>query len=1014
MPANAILPFWLAWPTLAFILLVPGFLTLNLVLAFGKSKSALSVGERVFWTLVLGLFEAGWLALTLAELGIYSIGALVAILAGWSLVVGVWLGRKGYRAGWWRAQFSRPGFGRERLDGWLLAGLLLGTTGLFYLAPHETIIGAQDSGVYYNTGANIARTGAILIDDPLLQTVGAAAAEEQLGPRVLPQVLQGVAKQEGRYLFAKHLRLPAFFVRDNDEGLQTGEVVPQFFHLYPAALAIGYSLFGPHGALGVTPLLGILAVFAVYLTARRLFPTRRQRWIAPLAAAFLALNGIQVWFARQSLWEMLGQFLLFTGIYAFCLLARPVPLAQETDDKQPTEAGSGLVLLGGLGVGAAFGLICLAHAQFPFLVWAIAPYLVWMRLTRRWNAGHWWLLVTFGILLLHAILHIRVFSLAYFEGIYHHKIVDYRWHLNIIIPPLAIGFLGLVVLDAMPRRLLAFEGWVARRWGWVSLGLAFLTLTYLVYNYFIRVFDISTDGQGNYPPKFWTLSSYIGAPTTEGPERSLVRLGWYFSPLGMLLIFFGMTWLIARRLNGRTAFFLALLAGITVVFLDTNYTQEHYIYSLRRYVVATVPAFSLIMAYALGEALPDLLGWVGRWRIWQQFNRRVAYAQSAGGAVNNIAFAIAPPLAPEIIEPVLSAPTTTTLEKGRRWGNWLGLGLASILILFLFWTGRTIFTLSEYGPGDGQPGLVAQMDELASRFGPKDVVLMVGDRDLDGKFATPLTYAYGIPSFVLVYAVKNDEVAALMERWEAQGYHIKAMLGPNGGRFSPPGYELKLEGEVKFPLRQLEDLRTQKPYNIQMNSISYALYDVYKPSSAANFAVSAGIGRPEAPGGWNLKIGQSDYASLVTGFYEAEKDSGPNGANYRWVELSGVLRVPCLPEGSGGKLSVTLGAGTRPASKANPPVKVAIGNYRFGDETGKRVVLGTVQLKTEAQTFSFDLPAGAAPLSCAKSETGGATNSLIVWLEGDNNKLFIPANLGISFDIRQLNFKVYGLNLTSK
>ena len=44
---------------------------------------------------------------------------------------------------------------------------------------------------------------------------------------------------------------------------------------------------------------------------------------------------------------------------------------------------------------------------------------------------------------------------------------------------------------------------------------------------------------------------------------------------------------------------MAILAGITVFFIDTNYTQEHYIYSLRRFAVVTVPGFSIALAYVL-------------------------------------------------------------------------------------------------------------------------------------------------------------------------------------------------------------------------------------------------------------------------------------------------------------------------------------------------------------------------------------------------------------------------------
>ncbi len=1017
MPAT--LPLWLALPALAFMLILPGFLTFQLVLSTRYTKtpqphSLLTASEQVFWTLALGVFEAGWLALLLAEWGQFSIGLEILILAAWSLAAGGWLWQRGYRQNWWKTRLAamQPRWGKEFLQGWILTGLIAGSSVLFFLAPHETIIGGQDSGVYFNTGANIALTGQIISTDSLVPVINQVAQNPKVGSVVTSQFLAGVAKKEDRFLFVRSYRLPGFFILNNLQGLETGEVVPSFFHLYPSYLALGFGLAGSRGITLVMPLLGVMAVFALYLVALRLFPTRKQRWIAPFAAIFAALNAIQVWFARQTLWEMLGAFLIFSGIYAFLLMLRPLKLADvENEQGQYTEVPPDPVLarLGALGLGIAFGLICLAHAQFPFLVWPLAPYLLWMRLTRRWKAHHWWLLLSFGGLALHAVIHIRLFSLGYFEGIYHNIIVFYQQIIALIIGAGAVGLFLLILIDAMPERVRAVEGWLKRQWKLISGGLALLTLVYLIYNYFIRVYGISTDGQGNLPTTYWSLSSYIGAPATEGPERTLVRLGWYFSPPGMLLIFAGLTWLLWRRLNSRTALFMAILAGITVFFIDTNYTQEHYIYSLRRFAVVTVPGFSIAIAYVLFDLLPGLPSLLGRLRLPRGKTRRIAGATNEGSG-HYIAFAIVQPQ-----EPLTDgqAGSLQTAAAPKRWGQLIGVLLAAFLIIFMFWTGRTIFTLAEYGSGDGQPGLIAEMDSLAAHFGPKDILLFAGSRDIDGKIAAPLNYIYGHPSFVLTEALKNDEIAAVLDRWVAQGYHLKALLGPNGGRFYPPGYDLKFESNVTLQLRQLEDLPNQKPYNIQLNSLSYAIYDLQKTGQVASFTESAGSDKPDTAAGWSLKTGQNDYAALVQSFYETEKD--PDGTLYRWTEGTGVLRIPCMiPEGAGGKLMLNLAGGKRPPALPEASVSVFVSNYRYSNDTKLWQSLGTLQLKETAQTFSLDLPAGAAGLSCAKAETGGTVNSLFLWLVPGPTTPFIPANFGSSSDFRQLSLKLYGLNISTK
>ena len=1053
----SVLPLWLALPALAFLLLVPGFLTLNLVLSFGKTdtgptEAGLKPAEKLFWTLTLSLFWAGWLSLLLAEFALFSIWLLLALLLVWSGATGSWLWRRGYQAEWWRGRLHGPDWKRVGLDGWLLVVILVGATGLFYLAPHETLAGSQDSGVYYATGANIARTGAILNYDPLLEAVWQVSQNPQVGPKVVPQVLQGPAKQENRALFSRHLRLPGFFVPNNEDGLAAGQVVPQGFHLYPSYLALGYALFGVRGESLVTPLLGVMAVFAVYLACYRLFPARRQRWIAPVATGLLALNAIQIWFSRESLWEGLGEFLVFVAVYSFTLIQRSEgvgdrgsgvrgqkgsgvggqgsegvggrgleagdreleqSLSSETpaDPRSLTPDPRSPSLLGGLGVGLAMGLICLAHSQFPFLVWVLGPYLLWMRLTRRWGLPQWLMLVAFGLLFFQAVLHIRLFSLAYFEYIYHNIIIEARYRLNWYIPVVTVGLFALIVIDGMPNRVRAFEGWVRRHWRWPTAALALLSLFYTFYSYFVLVSHISVDQHSQYPTRYWSLSSYIGAPTTEGSERNLLRLGWYFSPVGMILVFVGLAWLLWRQLDARTGFLLALMAGITLVFLDTNYTQENYIYSLRRYVVVTVPAFSIFMAYALFEALPDVVGLLtGLLRR----RRRLAYVQTASdGGPTGMAFAMLPILKTEPpVPPPNQESHPATAPKTPAWTLALSMALTGGLVLFMVWTGRTVFTLSEYGSGDGQPGLIAQFDELAGRFGPKDVLLWAGDRDPDGKVATPLTYVYGHPGFGLTNAVKNDEVAALISQWENQGYHVKALLGPNGGRLAPTGYELSFQSAFTLKLRQFEQLSIQKPYGVQLNSLSYAIYDVHKVGQEASFAASAGQGRPATPDGWDLKIGQNDYPSLIEGFYEAEKDK--DGTLYRWTQQNGVMRVPCLtPDGAGGKLSVTLSAGQRPANKGPVAVSVYLSNYRYADENDKRVTLGQARLTSQPQIFTFDIPANSPYLSCSRSGAGASLNSLVLWLSNEQPTVFVPAQSGDSPDVRQLSFKVYGLKLVA-
>src|SRR5204863_551593 len=91
-----------------------------------------------------------------------------------------------------------------------------------------------------------------------------------------------------------------------------GHVIGQFPHLFPASIAIGYGLDGLTGARRATGAWAMLGVLAVYFAGARLF----GRAAAAAAAALLALNVIQVWFARYPNAAVVMQPLLFAALLA--------------------------------------------------------------------------------------------------------------------------------------------------------------------------------------------------------------------------------------------------------------------------------------------------------------------------------------------------------------------------------------------------------------------------------------------------------------------------------------------------------------------------------------------------------------------------------------------------------------------------------------------------------------------------------------------------------------------------
>ena len=105
------------------------------------------------------------------------------------------------------------------------------------------------------------------------------------------------------------IRFMGFFVTDPENGT----VVGQFPHLYPAAIAIGYGLDGLTGARHVSSLCAALGVVALFFLASRLV----GRPAAAVAGVLLAVNVVQVWFARYPNSEIVAQLLILAGMLAF-------------------------------------------------------------------------------------------------------------------------------------------------------------------------------------------------------------------------------------------------------------------------------------------------------------------------------------------------------------------------------------------------------------------------------------------------------------------------------------------------------------------------------------------------------------------------------------------------------------------------------------------------------------------------------------------------------------------------
>ncbi len=852
-------------------------------------RVALLPAEALFLRFFGGALLVGWWAFVLAEAGRFGAGGVLLGGGGGSLAL--------YALTWrahGRAAFPRPAF-RPSLAGAALVALLVLAGALTFGRPFETVVGGEDAGVYFNSGGRIAGEGGIRLHDTGLDEFGPDAADNawlnDTARHVLTPPPANPPRGDNspkRFIFLDWQRLSGF----NLVPGAGNTVTPQYLHLFPVWLALWATFGGGIGAMVYgAAACALLGVAATTLLARRLFGTP----VGLLGGLLLALNGIQLWFARQSLSEALLQALLVGGIYAWALFID----ARNMDDRR-TARGAALL------AAFALGSVALTHAQFVFALLPVAALLAGLWLARRWQRVYWWFLIPLVLLLAHASFHIARYSLGYFEGIYHHvwknAVRDWKQTGVLLLVPL----IGLLIVGLRPLRarwlplVVAPRTLLLARWLGALGALAIGAWLYLIRPGIIR------------PGNPGALYGYIGAPVPTGPASALVTLGWYLSPLGMILAGLGLALLLLRDIEERAAALLCLAAPFAILYLTGSYTQEGYIYSLRRFMPLILPLLAILSAYA--------------------------------------ALRLGPALAAALRRPRLARPLGA-----------LGLAAAAVLILFLGTTNARLIAHREYA------GVLDATAALAARFGPNDIVIFSGPRDETPKLATPLEYLFERESWTIT---TNTPDGTKLDAWitaqEAAGRRVHVLMSAGGGKLFLPQHQFVATDRIDLSLLQFEKLDNQKPYNQQRNVLGYTLYELRPVAAGAN-----ALGTLP----YRVAAGQGDEAALLgattsgSGFYNVECDPATSGCDggapapgvtsYRWTDGEALIRIPWPADGRPLTLRLTLSAGPRPATL--PPAQVVVGIRPAPGSADKEQQLGVLTVGGEWATYSVTIPASALP-----------------------------------------------------
>lgn len=485
-------------------------------------------------TLALALLS--WSGLALAHARSYGLAAAAGLtMAALALVALLaWRGR------------GRPRLAVDPQGLAMVGGVALVSAVLFFPGfPYG--VGDKDPGGYVSQGILMARTGDWAMDDPVL--------DKARVQRV--QLASPGARLAGDWI--EHAKVPR-------------RTIPQFYHLWSAALASAFAAGGYTGLANLNPLCGVLAVCLAACAVRRAFGLLA----GSLAGVLLAANMLEVWQAKYQTSEVFTQLLLLGA-------ALGVVLALRTGWRLPAGV-AGLLL----------GLSFLARADsLVLLLIAVAAGCVLIA-TGRFDARAGWFAAGLAVTLPHGFLQAYHFARLYTISV---KLPGAATVVVAVAVPLAVAVALRRFAPPLGERVARLAA--ARRpqllAGFAVVGTAVLLLAV-----------------GFLRPRLFGVDyfHYNGRVLRSYDEQALRRLSWFFTLPGFALMVAGLALVALRR--WVAAAWALVLPGLLLFPLYAYQAQNssRLMWWNRRFVPVVVPMVIILIAVALAAAL----AWKGRWR----------------------------------------------------------------------------------------------------------------------------------------------------------------------------------------------------------------------------------------------------------------------------------------------------------------------------------------------------------------------------------------------------------------
>jgi len=192
-----------------------------------------------------------------------------------------------------------------------------------------------------------------------------------------------------------------------------------------------------------------------------------------------------------------------------------------------------------------------------------------------------------------------------------------------------------------------------------------------------------------------------------------------------------------------------------------------------------------------------------------------------------------------------------------------------------------------------------------------------------------------------------DALAEQVRSWRAAGREVYVALSSSGSDFVLPGFTLMPDGDFELRIKEFEQLRTQKPLNVQQLSLPFAIYRLEDQNTQALSTLPVE----------QKEFGPLDFGAQVRGFYRPETAPAADRTPFVWLTGNAIMRIAWIEGQEPSRITLRVAGGERPEHIGAAQVCLSLYPEQAPNlpDTSQFTQLGCQEISNDFGEYSFEL-----------------------------------------------------------